>query len=96
MLCWLLTIVIGFVSPIIFMLIGKDKPFVYANSMQCLVMSLGWTVILFILTLITCGIGAIGFVIPLIFAILGAVQANSGEVYEPPITGALAKKWFKI
>lgn len=36
MLVWLLSIFIGFISPLIFMFVAKDKPFVYRNSMLCL------------------------------------------------------------
>jgi len=96
MLCWLLAIPIGFISPLIFMLIGKEKPFVYANAMQCLTMMLVLWVVLVVLTIVTCGIGIIFFVVPLIFSILGCIAANGGTIYEPPITGPLAKKWFKV
>jgi uncharacterized protein len=96
MLCWLLSIIIGFISPIIFMLVGKDKPFVYANAMQCLTMMLVLWVVLMIVTVVTCGIGAVLFIIPLIFSIMGAMAAKDGKVYEPPVTGPLAKKWFNV
>jgi uncharacterized membrane protein len=96
MLCWLLAIVIPVISPIIFMLIAKEKPFVYANAMQCLTMNLVWYIGGSILAAVTCGIGGIVLIVPLIFNIMGGVAANNGTVYEPPITGQLAKNWFHI
>lgn len=98
LLCWLLSLVpgIGILSPIIFLIISKQRSFVYANAAQCLIMSVGWNIIVWLATIVTCGIGAIGWVVPVIFAILGAVKASSGEVFEPPLTGPLAKNWFGI
>jgi uncharacterized membrane protein len=97
MLCWVLSIFIGFISPLIFMLTsGKEKAFVYANAMQCLTMMLLLWVVLIAITIVTCGIGAVLYIVPLIFSILGAVSANNGKIYEPPITGPLAKKWFNV
>jgi uncharacterized Tic20 family protein len=48
------------------------------------------------LAAVTCGIGGIVLIVPLIFNIMGGVAANNGTVYEPPITGQLAKNWFHI
>jgi uncharacterized membrane protein len=103
MLCWLLGIVIGIISPVIFMLVGKDKPFVYRNSMQCLtfhIMLIVVWIVCSILAVVTCGIGAILYLVPfawgLIVSIMGAVASNNGQVYEPMITSGLAKSWFKV
>ncbi len=96
MLCWLLSIFFPLLSPIIFMLVGKDRPFVYANAMQCLTMDLLWWIGGTIIAVITCGIGSIIFIVPLIFSIMGTIRANNAEIYEPPITGPLAKKWFNV
>lgn len=103
MLCWLLGIFIGFISPLIFMITGKERPKVYANAMQCLTFHLMMVVlwiIVIIISIVTCGIGAILYLVPwaisLIFSILGTIEANKGNVYEPPVTGQLAKQWFKV
>jgi uncharacterized membrane protein len=101
MLCWLLMIVIGIVSPIIFMLVGKDKPFVYRNAMQALTFSICAIiayVISFILAFIIIGfvmMAALG-IFALVVCILGAVAANRGEVYQPPLTSGFARSWFKV
>jgi uncharacterized membrane protein len=98
LLCWLLSLVpgVGILSPIVFLVISKQRSFVYANAAQCLVMIVGWNVIVWIVAFVTCGTGAVGWVIPIVLAILGAAKANSGEVFEPPLTGPLAKNWFRI
>jgi uncharacterized membrane protein len=107
MLCWLLGIVIGVISPVIFMLVGKEKPFVYRNSMQCLTFHLVLIVIsivLFIISIplafVTCGLGGmivfIPWIVGLIISIMGGMAANNGQVYEPPGTAGLAKSWFKV
>lgn len=107
MLCWLLGIPIGIISPIIFMLVGKDKPFVYRNAMQCLTfqifMAVLWFVVMVfgtVLGAITFGIGCFVWFVPaiwdLIVSIMGAVAANNGNVYEPAVTSNFAKSWFKV
>ena len=107
MLCWLLGIVIWIISPVIFMLVGKDKPFVYRNAMQCLTfqifMAVLWfAVIIFgtFLAVVTFGIGCLMWFVPviwnLIVSIMGAVAANNGNIYEPALTSGLAKSWFKV
>jgi uncharacterized membrane protein len=103
MLCWILGIFIGIISPVIFMMIDKEKPFVYKNSMQCLTFHIGllilWAIV-FVLSLVTCGIGAVLMVVPwlagLILSIMGGMAANNGTIYEPPVTAGLAKKWFNV
>lgn len=107
MLCWLLSIFIGFISPIIFMLTGKERPKVYANAMQCLtfcicefIAFIVFFIISIPLAFITCGLGSfivfIPWVIAVIFKIMGTIEANKGNVYEPPLTRPLAKSWFKV
>jgi uncharacterized membrane protein len=109
---WILCIVcLGILSPIIFMIVGKDKPGVYRSSMQALTymicLIIAYIVIYafgFALALVTHGfglfiifplIGIIGLFSLYVF-IKGAIEANNGNVFEPPITGNLAKQWFKV
>jgi uncharacterized membrane protein len=101
MLCWLLAIFIGFISPIIFMIMDKDKPFVYRNAMQALTFQIGIFVLYMIaMVLVVVLIGALLIpvvgILHVVFAILGTINANNGIVYEPPVTGPLAKKWFNV
>lgn len=100
LLMWILSLFIGFISPLIFVLISKEKPFVYQNSAYalgfCIVLTIAW-IIAFVLMFVVIGI----FLMPLIgiaglvVAILGAVKANNGEVYIPPMSGGIAKAIFK-
>lgn len=97
LLVWALGI-LTWIVPLIFLLISKEKPFVYKNAVQCLTFQVG----IFILMMI-CVITVVGIiVVPILWlgaiaiGIMGAMAANKGEVYEPPVTGNLAKQWFKI
>ncbi len=97
MLVWALGI-LTWIVPLVFLLISKDKPFVYKNAAQCLVMQGAIFVLMMILIVTVVGIllAPLIFVVALVFGIMGAMAANRGEVYEPPVTGALAKNWFKV
>ncbi len=89
MLVWLLAIFIGFISPLIFILIAKDKKFVYFHAAQCMTF---WLLGL-VFAIVTCGIGGI---LVTVVCIIGLIKANSGEWWEPPVTGNLARNWFKL
>lgn len=89
MLVWLLSIFTGFIAPLIFVLIAKDKKFVYFHAGQCITFMLFGVV----LTVVTCGIG---YVVLLAVAIIGAIKANGGEWWDVPVSGQLARNWFKL
>jgi uncharacterized protein len=100
MLVWILSLFIGFISPLIFYFIAKDKPFVFSHAAQCLTLAIVVTVlwiVAFILMFVVIGI----FLLPiiglasLVLTIMGAIAANAGARFEPPVTGNLAKSWFK-
>lgn len=101
LLVWVLGIFIGFISPLIFMIVAKEKPFVYRNAMQCLtfqiVMAIAW-VASFVLSFVIIGffLMPVLWVLGLVVMIMGAMAANRGEVYEPPVTANLARQWFKV
>jgi|GEM_PF-1349257 len=101
LLCWILGLFVGFVSPLIFLLISKDKPFVYHHAAQALtiniVMAVAW-IIVFVIAMLTC----VGFILypilaiyALVMLIMGAIAANAGSTFEPPVTGNLSKTLFK-
>src|SRR5947209_3502372 len=103
MLMWLLSLVIGFISPLIFMFVSKDREFVYRNTMQALAFGIALFIlyaIVTVLAVVSCGIGALLYVIPgiigIIVPIIGAITANNGAVYAPPISSQLARAWFKV
>lgn len=100
LLVWVLSLFIGFISPLIFYFIAKDKPFVFHHAAQCLAFSivmLCFWIVAFILMFLVIGI----FLMPILWlaslaiAIMGAIAANSGSRFEPPISGNLSKSWFK-
>jgi uncharacterized Tic20 family protein len=104
LLSWILQIFLGIVSPLIFYLIAGDtKPFVKANAAHGLafqiVMLVLW-IIVGILSVVTCGIGMVLYIVPglagLIVPIIAGIKANEGAVYEVPVTGKLARQWFKV
>lgn len=98
MLMWLLCIVAHFISPLIFgFAVAKNKEgALYRNSMQALTLSIVFAIVMIVLGVTVVGLILVPLVylLYLIFVVLGAVAANNGSVYEPPITGGLAKKWF--
>ncbi|HRJ27174.1 MAG TPA: DUF4870 domain-containing protein [Fimbriimonadaceae bacterium] len=89
MLVWILAIFIGFISPLIFYLISKEKKFVFWHAAQCLTFNL----IGLIFAVVTCGIGGL---VVLVFNVIAAIKANEGVWYEPPVTSNLARNWFKV
>jgi len=102
---WILAAIpgIGIVSPLVFMFRSKNREFVYRNTMQCLafmiLVYIVWVIVI-ILAVATCGIGAILSVVPtllqIIGGIVGGITANKGAVYEPPISSNLARAWFRV
>ncbi len=110
LLSWVLMIVVGFISPLIFFLIGKDKPFVYRHAAQGLAYCIcvfGAAIVMWILV----------FVLALVFAplaflmlpvwlavvvfniyviVMGAMNANKGLPYDPPVTSKVAASLFKV
>lgn len=110
LLVWVLSIVIGIFSPIIFLIVGKDKPGVYATAAQCLTYQLCLLVIFIPIWLIFFFLGMVVpvllllliplylalFVLNIYVLIMGIMASNNGQVYEPPVTGNIAKKFFKI
>lgn len=94
MLMWIISIFISIIVPLIFVLTQREKQFVYAHAAQALAFHLALLVVGTILTIVTCGIGAVVFVAGIIVPIIGAVKANNGESWDVPLTGGLARKMF--
>ena len=98
MLMWILSIPLGFISGLIFMLVAKDKPFVYRHAVEALTLTLAVNVIVVILIATVVGIIIAPFVgiFGLVICIMGALAANKGDEYNPPITAGLCKSMFKV
>ena len=101
MLMWILALLFGWVVPLIFYLIKKDRPFVYRHS----AMALALTIVTFIgymisIPLLAVLIGLLTLpvvgIFHLVVCIMGAMAANKGDEYDPPIVSGLAKSMFKI
>jgi uncharacterized membrane protein len=103
MLMWILCIVASFfglpwLPPLIFFLISKDKPFVYRHAAMALSLCLVAFVVCVILFVTVVGIILIPIVgiFELIICIMGAIAANKGDEYDPPLFAGLAKSMFKV
>ncbi len=103
MLAHLLPIVAGFVGPLIIWLVKKDSSkFVEDQAKEALnfqlVMLIGW-VLCIVLTVVTCGFGAILtvplmvvlMVVVIIFAIMAGLKAKEGEWYRYPFNIRMIK-----
>lgn len=109
LLSWVLMFVISFISPLIFLLIDKDKPFVYRHAAQGL--SLIITLIPVYIAMFILGF-VLAFAGPLVIlmipvylvvacgvlyvVIMGAIKANQGLEWEPPVSSQVCKAIFKV
>lgn len=97
MLSWGLAIIAGFISPLIFYFVAKDKPFTYYHAAQGLAFHLVALVANIVIGAVTCGVGWIVVtVLAIIVSVMGIMKANNGELFVPPLTGGLAKSMFKV
>ena len=100
-LVWVLSIFFGFIPSLIFFLIAKDKPFVHRHAAMALtvtiVCTIGW-VIGIVLTAVLIGLLVLPVVgiYALVVCIMGAMAANKGEEYNPPIAAGMAKAMFGV
>jgi uncharacterized Tic20 family protein len=84
-------VVLGLFAPLIVMLVKSDSQLVRAHAVESLNFQLTWFVVLLVLSVVTCGIGAIGFLFPVIMAIIAGVKAANGEPFRYPLTVRLIK-----
>jgi uncharacterized Tic20 family protein len=84
-------VVLGFIAPLIVMLVKPDSPAVRAHAVEALNFQLTWFVALVIITIVTCGFGSILFLFPVIMAIIAGVKAANGEPFRYPMTLRLIK-----
>lgn len=90
---------LGFVVPLILMSTkGKESPFVNDQSKEALNFNLVMViafVVATMLSIVTCGIGAILYfpisIVGLIFGVIGGMAANKGEAYKYPFNLRLIK-----
>ena len=109
LLSWVLMFVCSFISPLIFFLIDKDKPFVHRHAAQGLslvITLIPLYIVMFILGIVLAFAGPLALVmIPiwlvvavgvLIVIIMGAINANKGLPYDPPVSSQVCKAIFKV
>ena len=85
-------VVIGFIAPLIVLLVQGDKsPFVRAHAVESLNFQITLLIVGIPLTIITCGIGAIIFVVGWVFEIIAGIKANNGEEYRYPVNIRMVK-----
>jgi uncharacterized membrane protein len=109
LLSWVLMIVIGFISPLIFLLISKDKPFVYRHAAQGLSLCITLIpiyIVMWIIIIILAMAGPLALLaIPLYLAlfafviyvvVMGAINANKGLTFDPPVSSQVCKAIFKV
>ena len=98
MLAHLLNLVM-LIGPLIIWAIKKDQSrYVATQAMQAMywggAMWILWVVI-FIISMVTCGVGALlylpMFVVQILYLVVGTMKANEGLIYEYPITGKMVK-----
>ena len=91
--------IVGFIGPLVIMLINSGKSeYVRVQTMQSLYFQLFWLVVyivLMVVSMVTCGFGAILYLHALagwiLYLIVGTMKANEGLVYKYPITGNMVK-----
>jgi uncharacterized membrane protein len=95
---WVLAIFASLISPLIFFLIAKDKPFVYRHAAMGLALCIVNAIIMIVLFVTIVGALLVPLVAiwNLVICIMGAMAANRGEEYTPPLVGGLAKSIFKV
>jgi uncharacterized Tic20 family protein len=85
-------VVIGFVAPLIVLLVqGNKSPFVRAHAVESLNFQISLLLVGIPLTIITCGIGAIIFVVAWVFEVIAGIKANNGETYRYPVNIRMVK-----
>lgn len=85
MLAHLSMILFGFVGPLVFWLIGKEKS---AFQKDQATEALNFSIIGTIATIVTCGIAWIAMAI---FAIIAGMAANKGQAYRYPFNWRIVK-----
>lgn len=92
MLAHIGAVVLGFIAPLIVLLVqGEKSPFTRANAVESLNFQISLLIVGIPLTIITCGLGAVIFVVGIVFEIIGGIKANGGEEYRYPVALRLVK-----
>ncbi len=86
LLAHVLNIFFPLLAPLVIYLVRKDSSqYVAFHALEALWLGVAGAV----LSMVTCGVG---WFVMAIFAIIAAVKVNSGEYYEVPLAGKLARE----
>jgi uncharacterized Tic20 family protein len=92
MLAHIGAVVLGFIAPLIVLLVqGEKSLFTRANAVESLNFQISLLIVGIPLTIITCGLGAVIFLVGIVFEIIGGIKANGGEAYRYPVAIRLVK-----
>ncbi len=92
MLAHIGAVILGFIAPLIVLLVqGEKSPFTRANAVESLNFQISLLIVGIPLTIITCGLGAVIFLVGIVFEIIGGIKANGGEAYRYPVAIRLVK-----
>lgn len=80
----------GLIGPLILYFVKKDESeFVAFHALQSLYFGLAF----FVISFVTCGVGAVLLVIPyVVFEVIATIKAYEGEWYELPVVGRAARE----
>jgi len=103
MAMWILMIFVHIISPLIFLVISSNSPFVRANSIMAMGVYIFGIILDICFLLVALLLGPFGIVVELlmiypalIMPIQGAIAARNGYLYEPPFIGPLMRSWSRI
>lgn len=112
MLSWILMILgcLGWVGPLVFLVTDKEKPFVRKHAATGLTTFITLLVVGVVLWVVVFAVVFVApmlamLMLPvwlligaanLVCIIMGAIKASSGEPFEPPVIGGIAKSLFKV
>jgi uncharacterized protein len=92
MLAHIGAVILGFIAPLIVLLVqGEKSPFTRANAVESLNFQISLLIVGIPLTIITCGLGAVIFLVAIVFEIIGGIKANNGVAYRYPVALRLVK-----
>ncbi|MEW5784187.1 MAG: DUF4870 domain-containing protein [Bacillota bacterium] len=77
------------------LLAKKDSPFAQFHAKQGIVLLLAWVAlsVIFIIPILGWIVGTIGYIVLLVFTIMGIINALSGNAKELPLIGQFSSKF---
>jgi uncharacterized membrane protein len=95
LLCYLL----GWIPGVIFFFGETKNPFVRFHALQSLLLAATCLVLAIpvgLIAFVTCGVGSVLGVVPMVFQIIALVKAAQKRYYKIPLIGDLAERWSAL